>query len=308
MSCRIADWDGPGTGFLITDAVAYLDTLTLFCWRPLPAGALSALRKHYGRRLIVEEYNVPGRSLGERKRQPSKRWLVTIHQPAGSTLMSLAAIQQGQFVVNAAHVAVDFLCPSSREAALATAYLTRGVVQKWRRRNQQSHLELNTQYWKWSRKASRNIALYGHRRSKPGLEPCSHFEMRFTGAAACKRAKLHDLRNLMQGIDATALLKRQSKIAFIDPKSLDRALERLARKGLRKNQRRWPTITVDKIKNHLQRLLPRIIADEESTLDWSSIAKARSQSLVDHRQKLRSCLTRQVDWANFAPEPRWHCW
>jgi hypothetical protein len=308
MSHRIADWDGPGTGFVITDAVAYLDTLTLFCWRPLPDGVLGALRKHYGRHLIVKEHEVLGRRLAGRKQGRSKRWHITIHQPKNSTLTSLGAIQRGRFVVHAAHVAVDFLCLTAWEAGLATAYLKRGVVQKWRRRAQQTHVEINTQYWKWNRKAPRNIALYGHRPSKTGKEHCSHFEMRFTGAPACKRVGLNDLSKLMGGVDAMALLERQSKIAFIDLKRLDRAVESLARKKLPKSQRQRPAITVGDIEKHLQLLLPRCIADEGCPLDWVSIAKARSQSLADHRPELRSCLAGKVEWANFTPTPRWHCW
>jgi hypothetical protein len=308
MSRRIADWDGPRTGFAITDAVAYLDTLTLFCWRPLPDGELSALRKQYGRRLIVDAYKVPGRNLDGRKRQHCKRWHITIHQPKNSTLTSLAAIQRGRFVVHAVHIAVDFLCPTSREAGLATAFLTRGVVQNWRRRVHQTHVEVNTQYWKWNRKAPRNIALYGHRQSKTGTGHCSHFEMRFTGAAACKRVDLNDLRKLVGGVDAMALLKHQTKIAFLDPTRLDRALEKLARRNLPKSQRRQPATTVNDIKKRLQLWLPRCIADEGCSLDWTSIAKARSQSLADHRPELRSCLADRVEWANFTPKPRWHAW
>jgi hypothetical protein len=308
MNCRLDDWKGPSTDFKITDAVAYMDTLTLFCWDRLPEGMLSALRKHYGRRLIVKEYDVPICRLGRGKQCRSKRWLITIHQPTNSTLAALATIQQGRFVVHAVHIAVDFLCATSLEAELATAYLMRGVVQKWRRRAQQTHLEVNTHYWKWDRKAPRNIALYGHRQTKTGTQYCSHFEMRFTGAAACRRVGLNDLSKLMGGVDAMALLKRQSKIAFIDPKRLDHAVENLARKRLSKSQRRWPAITVDDIKKHLQLLLPRCIADEGCALEWQSIAKARSQSLVDHRPELRSCLAGQMEWANFTPKPRWHCW
>lgn len=308
MSCRIDDWDGPSTGFMITNAVAFVDTLTLFCWRPLPDGALGALRKDYGRRLIVEVYDVPTSCLVGWKRLRSKRWRITIHQPTNSTLASLAAVQKGRFVINATHIAVDFLCPTAREAGLATAYLTRGVVQKWRRRTQQTHLEVNTQYWKWDRKAPRNIALYGHRPTKTGREHCSHFEMRFTGAAACKRVGLNDLGKLMGGIDAMALLKRQTKIAFIDPKRLDRALEKSARKILPNSQRRQPSITINDVKKRLQLWLPRCIADEDFPLDWQSIAKARSQSLADHRPELRSCLAGKVEWANFTPKPRWHSW
>jgi hypothetical protein len=304
VSRRIADWDGSGTAFAITDAVAHLDSLTLFCWHPLPHGELSKLRKHYERRLILREYDVPGRRLRGRR----KRWLITIHQPKNSTLASLAAIQQGRFVVHSAHIAVDFLCPTSRDADLATTYLKRGVLQKWRRRDQRSHLEVNTKYWKWDRRAPRNIALYGHRQSKTGPKHCSHFEMRFTSAAACRRAVLNDLTKLMAGVDAMALLEHQTKIAFIDPKRLDRALEKQSRIFLPKTQQRRPSITVKDIKTQLQRLLPRCIADENFPLDWETIVKARSQSLADHSPRLRSCLADRIDWAKFTPKPRWHRW
>jgi hypothetical protein len=53
MSRRIEDWDGPGTGFVINDAIAYLDSLTLFFWQAPGANLLGALRKAYQRRLIV---------------------------------------------------------------------------------------------------------------------------------------------------------------------------------------------------------------------------------------------------------------
>src|SRR5262249_5736106 len=80
---------------------------------------------------------------------------------------------------------------------------------------------------------------------------CSHFEMRFTAAAACKRAGLGDLDSLIRGVNAMALLKHQAKLAFIDEKWLDRALEKSARRKLRRTQRRWTAITVSEIKSHL---------------------------------------------------------
>jgi hypothetical protein len=132
--------------------------------------------------------------------------------------------------------------------------------------------------------------------------------MRFTSAAACKRVGLNDLRKLTGRIDAMALLKRQTKIAFIDLKRLDRALERLARRSLSKSQRRRASITVNDVKKRLQLWLPRCIAGENFPLDWQSIVKARSQSLADHRPELRSCLADRIDWAKFTPEPRWHHW
>jgi hypothetical protein len=220
MSHRVGDWDGPGTGFLVTDAMAYLDTITLF-WRRFPSEVLTSLRRRYGHRLIVEKFRPPKRAA----QPPGTRWyLTTIHQPEDATLKWLMNLHD-RFVVNAVHVAVDFLCPDRRHAQLATEYLTRGLVQKWRRRDRRSYLEPNTRYWKQDRKDARNIALYGHRVSKTGLGPCSHLEFRFTGASACKRVGLGDLASLIAGVDVMALLMRQAKIGFIDPNRLDRALE-----------------------------------------------------------------------------------
>src|SRR4051812_28225661 len=114
MSRRIADWDGPGTGFVITGAVAYLDTLTLFCWRPLPDGVLASLRREYGRRLITETVEVEAEL---------EFWFITIHQPKKKTLVALDAIKAKRFVINAVHIAVDFLCLNQHQASLATDYL-----------------------------------------------------------------------------------------------------------------------------------------------------------------------------------------
>jgi hypothetical protein len=143
VSRRTEDWDGPGTAFVINDAIAYLDSLTLFFWQAPGADLLGALRKAYRRRLIVKAYRVPGPSFGRRRGGHSKRWHITIHQPEPETLATLSAIHQ-KFVVHAVHVAIDFLCPDAAQADLATAYLRRGVVQKWRGRNHLSHSEANT--------------------------------------------------------------------------------------------------------------------------------------------------------------------
>src|SRR5205814_10085226 len=123
---------------------------------------------------------------------------------------------------------------------LATAFLRRGLVQKWRRRDHRAQPYLNSVYWKRDRKAARNIGLYGDRQSKTGLGSCSHCELRFTGAKACKRVGLGELRDLIRGVDAMELLNRQARIIFIDPKRLDVAIDRIARANLRLDQRRSP--------------------------------------------------------------------
>jgi hypothetical protein len=225
---------------------------------------------------------------------------VTIHQPEPETLAALSMIHR-RFVVHAVHVTIDFLCPDPAQAKLATAYLRRGVVQKWRRRHHLSHSEENTTYWSVNRKARRNIALYGDRPSKGGYGACSHFEMRFTSAAACKRAGLGDLGSLIRGVNAMALLNHQTNLAFIDKKGLDRALEKLARRKLRRT--RGSGLTVSDIKKQHQRRLPRLIQDEGQRLTMQTITKAPSQRVWNLRM-LRSCL-QPVEWTDFTPEPRW---
>jgi hypothetical protein len=100
-----------------------------------------------------------------------------------------------------------------------------------------------------------------------------------------------------------ALLKHQTKIAFIDKRGLDRAVEKLARRGLRKTRRRLAA-TVSDIKKRLQRRLARFIEDEDQHLKMETITKAPSQRVWTLR-RLRSCL-RPVEWTAFTPEPRWH--
>src|SRR5262249_21666391 len=147
-------------------------------------------------------------------------------------------------------VAIDFVCEDHRQAELATAFLTRTAVQKWRRRGDRSHIEINTRYWKPA-KVPRNIALYGHRQSKVNKRPCAHFELRFKGARACRQAGLSDLNLLARGLHAMPLLVRQAKIMLMDPVRLDRGIERQARRALPKTQLQMPNITVGAIKEQI---------------------------------------------------------
>jgi hypothetical protein len=99
-----------------------------------------------------------------------------------------------------------------------------------------------------------------------------------------------------------ALLKHQTKIAFIDRRGLDRALEKLARRKLRRTRGR-SSVTVSDRKNKHQRRLPRLIEDEEQHLTMETTTTARSQRVWNF-PILRSCL-RPVEWTDFTPEPRW---
>jgi hypothetical protein len=224
------DRHGMGIGFIVIAPVAYIDTVTLFHRGMFPRHELSWLRRRFARRMILKSCKAPGDAFCG--------GLITLHQPDVETLERLIAIPKRRFVVSAVHIAVDFICPDQGQAKLAAAFLGRAAVQKWHRRNHCSHREKNTHYFRQER-STRNIAIYGDRESKTGEGPCCHLEMRFTGAAACKRAGL-DLNSLLDGPDVLRLLNGQARIAPIDSKRLDRAIERKARRWLRGTQRRHP--------------------------------------------------------------------
>ena len=178
-------------------------------------------------------------------------------------------------------------------------------MQKWHRRNHQTHRERNTHYFRQER-STRNIAIYGDREFKTGEGPCCHLEMRFTRAAACRRAGL-DLHHLLHGPDVSQLLNGQARIAPIDQKRLDSAIERKARRFLPRTQRRHPKITVGELKTKITTLMTRILQDEDSSFDEDTIDQARSQVLLDYRPELRACLN-SISWCEFAPQLRWHAW
>lgn len=279
----------------VTDAVAYLDSITFFCSRRLPPGLLSALRKEYGGRLHVHPLRVPDPFF--------KPWLMTLHQPRQATLVALRALEGTVLRVNAAHVAIDFLVSGRVDADQVTAALFAHVVQKWRRHNERVRLEVNTSYWKRDRRAARNIALYGDKLSKADGSPCAHFEMRFTSASACKRAGLGELEKILKEIDVMALLKRQTKLANVDAQRLDRAIEKVARINKRRKPRKWSTVKEAKVR--IQRLLARAVHDEGRALSETTIMNARAQSLADCRLPLRHCLVSPASWSEFTSRPSW---
>ena len=295
---RARDLDGLHRNFTVTATVAYVDTLTLFHRGMFPGDELSWLRTRFGRRMILESCKAP--------RNAFCGGLITLHQPDVETLERLIALPKQGFVVSAVHIAVDFICADQGHAKGAAEFLERAAVQKWHRRNHHSHREKNTHYWRQKR-STRNIAVYGDRKSKTGEGPCCHVEMRFTGADACRRAGL-DLKHLLEGPDVLGLLNSQARIAPIDPTKLDRAIARKARSCLRRTQRRYGhKITIDVLKTKIRGLVTRMLQDEYSSFDDQILGQARSQTLVDYRPELGAALN-STSWSEFGPPPRWHPW
>ena len=154
MTWHTRDVDGLDRSFTVTATVAYVDTIALFHPGMFPSDQLSWLRTRFGRRMILESCKGPGNAFCG--------GLITLHQPDVETLERLIAIPKKQFVLSAAHIAVDFICFDQGQAKLAAELLGRATVQKWHRRNHHSHREKNTHYLRRGG-STRNIAVYGAR-------------------------------------------------------------------------------------------------------------------------------------------------
>ena len=297
-------------GFVITEARAYLDTITLFSRQPLPHQVFREVRRLQKKPLVSRVIRITDN--GECRL--ASLFFSSIHQPTVATMGYLAPMHDRKFTLHAAHVAFDFLVADEQQALNAQVYFDRHLQQKWRRR-QDCWSEHNSLYWRIDRKAPRNIALYSDRPSKTGSDHCCHLELKFTGADACRRAGLSSLRQLSSGIDAFSILARNSKVSTVDAGRLDRAIERAARQFLPNTKRHYPVIavkgartelTVALLKVKMRQLLERSLISE--IMDNSGVRSIRSQELWDSSHRwLRSALV-EVPWGEITPEPTWHAW
>ena len=277
MGLHRADWAGPGTGFTVLGAVAYVDTIALYCWKPLPGDLLSQLRRQYGHRLLLKRLQYG--------------WMVEINQPTLQTLCQLAPFEHALLCLSRVDIAFDPLTQTKAEGVNAANFLKQHTIQKWRR-NQESVTIETTTYWSANRKTKRNIVAYGDKRSKITSTPCAHLELRFTSAAAVKRAKL-DLKALIAGIDVPKLLQHQTKLAVIDPIKLKTRMMRFALN----TQIKKPNLTLDEINQKIHHLLLRATGAE-------SIDQISSQAMWKVRG-FRDCL-RIIPWIDLIPELQWY--
>jgi hypothetical protein len=294
---------------MITSARVYVDTITLLSWGSLSKQLLQTVRRLQGKPLNIDEVPVYGRT-----GQFLGYWFFTsIHQPTTDTINFLGPMQGAKFALNAVHIAFDFLLPDLCKASETRDYLVRSLRLKWRR-CEAFGSDQNTDYWRIDSKASRNIAIYCDKPSKTGRGPCCHLEFRFTGAQACRRAGLADLRALCGGsIDPFSILNRQAKIAYVDGTRLDRAIEDMARQMLSKTKKRHPIVMLNGAKTALTTAvleikIHQLLARCFGNGPISNLHLVRSQDLWDSgRHSLRRALV-ELSWDQFTPPPEWHLW
>jgi hypothetical protein len=295
MTRRIEDWDGPGTGFTITKTVAFPDTLGCLIPYPLPENFWGQVYATGSGKII------PNRpfEIGAKLYQP-----IRVHQPTRQMFGLLAGLQS--CTICRVDISVDLICAGRAESAKAVSFLDKFLLQPWHGKRRKNRFR-NTTYLSRERRTARNVAVYGDRPSKTGNGPCAHLDLRFIGAEACRRAKLGDPTCFLAGIDVLGLLKHQTKLAQLDPRRLDRQIEKMARDYLRKRaaQRRLASLaptfnTVEGLRRRTKSLITRPCLSEDSSLG----DLINSQELVERRPALRDCLS-PIAWEEVTPPPEW---
>ena len=303
MTRAVDDWDGPGTGFIVTDVVAYPDTLGCLVRYPLPPGLWEQLRSTGSGKVIPAKPLLIGRDLWQ---------LCRIQRPTRDTVDMLANLPR--CIVCRVDVAVDFICATAQDACLAGSYFDKFLVQKWHgKRHKRQHK--NSVYWNRDRQTARNIALYADKPSKTGMGPCAHVELRFSTAAACRRVGISEPRDLLRDIEVARLLQRQTRLARVDARRFDRLIEQIARKRIRlRTERRrrtsearlskriWDQFnTVDGQCRKTRGLFCRLFQSAERTPTPEVIS---AQELAERLPRMRSCLI-SLPWMTAFPQPRW---
>ncbi len=302
MMVVIPDWDGPGTGFTIIDAVAYVDTVEILLEFPLPRGLLSALRRSAAKRMTLRDATRPDRS------DPSKLHvygkIIALAQPLPTELRIVLDLCKTRYRTCRVDVAFDFHTLTGLEAGNGGKYLERHGWQKWRGKTRRCNDTENVVYWSANGDTARNIALYFDKPSRWNGQPCTHWEIRFTTADACRRAGLSDLNQLVSGIDALKLLKHEAKLQRLEPRRFSTLTEKAARR-MKRSRRSLGKWTVDQIQNRIKGLIYAALQDESFTPDDATIHTVMAQAVHDRTPLVRKALVEVRKWEELAPSFRW---
>jgi hypothetical protein len=295
MSLRTQDWDGPGTGFVITKTVAFPDTLGCLIPYPLPEDFWGQLYATGTGKIIP---NKPF-DIGAKLYQP-----IRVHQPTREMFGLLAGLQS--CTICRVDISIDLICSSPGQATKAVDFLDKALLQRWHGKRRKNRFE-NTTYFSKKRRTTRNVAVYGDKPSKTGNGPCAHLELRFISADACRRAGMGEPTCFLAGIDVLGLLKHQTWLARLDARRFERQIEKMACDYLRKRavQRRLASSastfsTVEGLTRRTKSLIIRACSSEGSSLG----DLINSQELVERRPALRDCLS-PIAWEEVIPPPEW---
>jgi hypothetical protein len=168
----------------VTAVPAYIDSLWMFA-RRLPRGFRTAIEAHGGTLWVTPCKDRSGNTVGY--------WL-TVHQPTVAVLAHLDRLLHASLF--RFDLAADFLTLRAADAEWLGHWLASHLLLRWRRKGPM-HDEDCTLYWSKPRKRRRrNVVVYADRLSKLGESHCTHLELRFLTAQACRRQGVHHARDL----------------------------------------------------------------------------------------------------------------
>jgi len=210
--------------------IAYLDTAQVWIPGPLPPSKLRRLMLYCQR---VTQFRL------HKKLRGRWQYRLLFQRPDRNALQKFEKFTAGRYLINRVEIALDLLVSTKAEASALEAHLLKHVVQKWHGDRKVTRFK-HTTYWSSDGWTARNFALYADRPSKMTGEPCAHLELRIRRAAACRRASIKTMSDLIN-LDARALWDNELRIKSISKETLDRAIEKLAGEGIRQ---RHPAKTI----------------------------------------------------------------
>jgi hypothetical protein len=303
MTVAISGWNGPGKSFVINDAVAYVDTITILVEFPPPSGLLSKLRRMARNRMKADDAMRPDRANPDIQHPYGK--IIALAQPTEQEIRLILAMCVDGYLTIRGDVACDFH-PSSREEAVSCGeYLSQHGRQKWRGKKRSYNRTENVTYWSADAATTRNIAVYYDKPSRKNGEPCAHWEMRFMSADACRRAGLDDLNKLLEGIDVFRLLNHQSELRALDKRRFFKLTENTARRMKLSHRHALENRTVAQVQNRIHGMIFAALQNEHFTPDEATIDDVAVQEIHDRAPLARKALVEARKWEEFTPKPRW---
>jgi hypothetical protein len=178
-------------------AVSYIDTLRLWCPRPVPIASL--LERWHGLIKIRRNRQWPGCGL-------------IVNGPTEEMMHALAALRA---TITRCDPAYDWPAQSQAEADHYLMFHKRHLLLRYRRKGERQLWASGAVAWKryrTSQRTGKNVMAYTDRWSKMAKAPfCCHLEIRFMTGMACRHAGLFTVSDLLK-LNPSRLFARQLRL------------------------------------------------------------------------------------------------
>ena len=265
----------------VLEVCPYIDTVQLALRRPLSSQVQAQLYKS---------------GIGSLRQVRSKQWdrpfVMRIHQPSDDALR-LATELVEDHVVNRVDLAFDLTMTCLDEARKLQDFLCAHLTQRWHGR---THVlaHLATLYFRpaWRR---RNIVLYAEESSRHNEDPTLHLELRFYGAAACRRIGVHTTGDVRR-VQPFAVAGREWRLSVIDTEKVQNRINKmtddyLARHGrTQASKLEWPS----RAHGRILAVITHATQDERGPVDDDHLGDIPAQALIDAFPRLTRRATTHI--------------